>query len=178
VSTIWEQQQAREQLDDAGIQINDSCRKNGLQRSGRTRIGRFMTFVEFSNDGCWVWKGMKNNSGYGMFNKNQKSILAHRFSYETFCGFILEGMFICHSCDNKVCVNPAHLFMGTAKDNTDDMIRKNRHHFWKKLTPHKVIEIRKLLSEGKPNLSIGEMFGVSRSMISAIKKGQAWTHVK
>ena len=74
---------------------------------------------------CWEWIGSTHTGGYGTFKYYKKSILAHRMVM-IFLGQDPTGMCVCHSCDNVKCVNPAHLFLGTSKDNTQDMIKKGR----------------------------------------------------
>ena len=77
---------------------------------------------------CWEWLGTTSNGGYGtLLHSKKRKEFAHRISWELHYGEIPPGMRICHKCDNVSCVNPDHLFMGTARDNTLDMIRKGRH---------------------------------------------------
>lgn len=82
---------------------------------------------------CWVWSAAQDKDGYGIFQVNRKAIKAHRWSYEYFRGKIPEGLMVRHLvCDYPPCVNPRHLEVGTAKDNTQDSVRKNRHVSLKK----------------------------------------------
>lgn len=77
--------------------------------------------VEYdTNGGCWLWPV---SAGYGQF----KGKRAHRLSYEAFKGPIPDGLFVCHKCDVPACCNPDHLFVGTASDNSLDMVKKGRH---------------------------------------------------
>lgn len=76
--------------------------------------------------GCWIWTGWRCSSGYGEININGKKLRAHRVMFEQRYGPIPPGLFICHHCDNPPCCNPDHLFLGTAKDNSADMVRKGR----------------------------------------------------
>lgn len=84
------------------------------------------------NTGCWLWTGAtmenKNGSKYGQIRYRCVRSNAHRFSYVTFIGEIPEGLFVCHRCDTTLCVNPAHLFAATHKDNMKDMVLKGRSY--------------------------------------------------
>lgn len=96
---------------------------------------RFMNKVE-KTDSCWLWTAGTNQKDYGHFsvtiNGYQKHYRAHRFIYEYINGIIPEGLFVCHSCDTPRCVNPSHLWLGTASDNAVDSVNKKRHGMTKK----------------------------------------------
>ena len=87
---------------------------------------RFWDKVE-KTDGCWMWTASTFNDGYGKFKFEGKNRRAHRMSWIIENGEIPEGMLVMHSCDNPLCVNPSHLSLGTPKENTRDMVNKNRH---------------------------------------------------
>lgn len=133
---------------------------------------------------CWNWKGCKDKNGYGRLTVNRKDRRAHRISWSLINGEIPKGMFICHRCDNPSCVNPDHLFIGTGKDNSDDMISKGRNSVLKgkmnpaaKLDEYDVMEIRKWAASGMRHGIIAYNFGVSKLYISAIVNGKTWKHI-
>lgn len=83
------------------------------------------------NSGCWLWLGTTNPLGYGRFRLDGKTLSAHRVAYELFESKIPNNLCVCHKCDVRCCVNPAHLFLGTHKDNEQDKLAKGRHrHRW------------------------------------------------
>lgn len=96
------------------------------QPSAKT-ISRFWAKVDKRGpDECWTWTAGLNGQGYGIFCIGGKARGAHRVSYFLSRGEIGNGLSVCHSCDNPPCVNPAHLWVGTAQDNSDDRVRKGR----------------------------------------------------
>lgn len=127
---------------------------------------------------CWMWAGQISRRGYGFIKENYKTKLAHRVSYELFVGPIPAGLFVCHRCDNPACVNPGHLFVGTAKDNRKDMFDKGRgncprgeNHPFSKITKDDVLEIR---TSKKRGCDLAVEYGLSRSTITQIRNGDRW----
>ena len=125
-------------------------------------------------EGCWEWTG-KLDEGYGKFSLQRRVMRTHRFSWELHNGPIPVGIKVCHQCDNRSCVRPDHLFLGTDQDNLGDATSKGRMK--KKLFPHEVVEIMKLVSSGVPAQEIADRFKISRHGIQSIKYGLAWSHL-
>lgn len=148
---------------------------------------RFMKYVQKSDDpnGCWEWVGYKFTDGYAAFWKDGKQNRASRVSYTLFVDDIPENMCVCHSCDNKLCVNPLHLFLGTHQDNMTDKVKKNRQYRPKgedhgnhKLTEQSVYKIRELCKNGYNQYRIADMFGISQSSVSEICNYKTWSCLK
>lgn len=94
------------------------------KQSVKSRFERYI--MPEPNTGCWLWMARINQKGYGIFGVDTKKHRAHRFSFELYKHAIPKNKLVCHTCDNKWCVNPDHLFIGTSKDNVHDMINKGR----------------------------------------------------
>ncbi len=137
--------------------------------------------------GCWHWPGSKNKDGYGRVWLNKTYRLAHRYSWEFHNGAIPSGLCVCHHCDNPACVNPAHLFLGTHRENIQDAVRKGRmrpqrmpgeRHPNAKLTEEQVAKIRfRTKYKTMSRRELAESFGVSWSAIAHVQKGRGWNHV-
>lgn len=160
---------------------------------------RFWASVE-KTEGCWRWRGTITGPGYGQTsvweNGKQTLLYAHRVSYEMHYGPIPVGLFVCHSCDNKLCVRPDHLWLGTAADNTRDAQlkgiiptrkpkvlkgrnpRRGERHPLAKLTEADVREIRVSYVEGHGSMSeLAALYGVDIANIHRIIHRKIWAHV-
>jgi HNH endonuclease len=146
---------------------------------------RFLAKISRDADrGCWLWIGMTDPSGYGITHINRRKLGAHRAAWKLFRGEIARGLFVCHTCDVRACVNPEHLFLGTAADNAQDMIGKHRNprgekHPLAKLTAEQVSRIKAMLVEDRFYMTeIALQFGVSATAIWSIKSGKTWRHIQ
>ena len=140
---------------------------------------RFWAKVDKTDSsGCWIWTASRWKSGYGRIGVNGHLEGAHRVAWELTRGPIPAGLNVCHSCDNRPCVNPAHLFLGTQSDNIRDSIEKERWYMpigekngRAKLTYTQVEEIR---SSALPFAKLAVKYGVSRWTIWNIRKNVSW----
>lgn len=163
----------------------------------RHMVERLMERIEKTAT-CWSWKAGCSKNGYGAIRFNGKQEGAHRVSYTVFKGPIPDGMHVMHSCDNKKCINPDHLNVGTRFDNMKDCAHKNRNyiptHFRgdsnpsakipgirkgarngrAKLNEQKVALIRKLMFDGATAYDTAQAFGVSRSTVQSIIRNKTW----
>jgi hypothetical protein len=148
-------------------------------RKTKTLEDRFLSKVDKS-EGCWLWIGAKTRGNYGhmRYKKSHGWVMkrSHIVSYELYKGDT-KGLLVCHTCDNPSCVNPDHLWLGTVKDNADDMVSKGRGTKKKtrcKLTEELVASMRELYSKGVKQKDLATMFGVKRNTVSIICSLKRW----
>tara|TARA_R110000822_G_scaffold212393_1_gene347799 strand:+ start:131 stop:616 length:486 start_codon:yes stop_codon:yes gene_type:complete len=154
----------------------------------------FLKRIVIDDKGCWLFQGYlkKSKAGhkYGWVWFNKTNMGAHRASWIVHYGEIPDKLFVCHKCDVPNCLNPEHLFLGTAKDNVHDMINKGRKapsafigkngekHSQAKLNVTQVIEIKEMLNKKISFSKIARLYNVSVSAIGSIKCGKNWASVK
>jgi len=142
---------------------------------------RFWPKVERKGaDDCWPWLASLDTRGYGAIGGGPGKTLrrAHRVAFELANGPLLPGQVVCHRCDNRKCCNPAHLFVGTQRDNIMDMLAKERRRTYKaegnpnaKLNHEQAAQIKAWSRPRKEALAV---FGIGPSVYNAIRRGEAW----
>lgn len=133
---------------------------------------------------CWLWLSHVTRNGYGETSRNYQRWGAHRLAWTLVNGEIPSEMFVCHTCDNPRCVNPSHLFLGTARDNARDRERKGRGadvrgelNAGAKLSEARVKSIRRQREKGVPIADLARRHGVSKAAISLAANRKTWAHI-
>lgn len=146
---------------------------------------RLAARITMSASGCWEFP-VARGGRYGYLSIHSRPHAAHRLAWELVNGPIPEGMFVCHTCDNKPCCNPDHLWVGTHVENMADMAAKGRHamnlkfgvlHHSAKLTTRQVRDVRTALAYGVPLRVIARLAGLHRKSITKIRDGLSWADV-
>ena len=147
-------------------------------------INRFWDKVTISSNpnSCWNWIAGKSTAGYGLFglSNSKKLIYAHRYSFELCYGIDPVTKCVCHHCDNPACCNPYHLFLGSSKDNSQDMVKKGRckstallgtKNSCNRYSEETVHEVR---NRAKSYKYLQNKYGISISHIKQIRRGSCW----
>ena len=158
----------------------------------RDTLRRFLAHITIDDlDVCWEWSGVRYPTGYGRFiDGYRKRMGVHRAAHKIFNGPVPDDMLVCHTCDNRLCCNPSHLFAGTKHDNNADCARKGRNGAHVK--PHRVMrgqnhpnatltasQVERIFAnKGKlPQQRVAAIFGIPHHRVSAIWIGKTWRHI-
>lgn len=133
---------------------------------------------EAPETGCIVFTGTLFDTGYGSICINYRTLSAHRLAWEIENGPIPNGLSVLHRCDNRACINPAHLFLGTQADNMRDMSEKGRSSRGEKNAKAKLTEaqVRVIREDGRSHRAIAADYGVAKTTVGDIKRGRIWRH--
>lgn len=153
---------------------------------------RFYDRVDSSagRDACWPWLGCLGTGGYGVFWLRGRNHASHRVMWMLERGEIPAGMFVCHTCDNRRCCNPAHLWIGTSAENTADKVAKNRQARGAQTKPElrargerqglavlTVALVRRIRRSGLTHAALARKLGVAVSNVRNVRTGFTWRHV-
>lgn len=149
---------------------------------------RFETRITRTEEGCWEWQGPRKYNGYGQLSVgNLHMAIAHRVSFFLANGAFDAALFVCHSCDNPPCVRPDHLFLGTAKDNMEDCLKKGRFprpappkgsaSRWARHTEDEIYQMRVRLAAGESAPAVARSVGLSANGVLRLWYGKTWSHV-
>lgn len=129
--------------------------------------------------GCWLWQGRKAHYGHGIFAYKGKQIGAHRASWFLHGGKIPEGAMICHKCDVPACINPGHLYVGSAATNSQDAVSRNRVAHGERSGTAKLTtsDVRAIRMDSRPTTHIARDYGVSNVLVGKIKRREIWARV-
>lgn len=146
-----------------------------------TTTDRFWARID-KGDGCWTWTGGRMPTGYGSVRFRGECTVAHRVVWELTHGPIPSGIYVCHTCDNRLCCNPGHLFLGTHLDNIADMVAKGRNakgetNGQAKLTEADVLAIRTRVAAGKRQLDVARSYALDSGHVSMIVHRKIWKHL-
>lgn len=186
-------EQTKEKIRQAQLRVPLASRRRGWHhtsvskarmtgRPSQDATQRFWCSVEKlpGRDACWVFRSAMTSQGYGAFTDGDgRFALAHRFSWSLHHNSIPSGMCVCHTCDNRACVRPSHLFLGYPKDNSLDMVYKKRQAVGcqtnhAKLNERKVLSIRR---SAESKSALARRYGVSIDTIRQVLSFRTWKHI-
>ncbi len=159
------------------------CSRRCYEVGKRNTHGKFWTLCTPTESGCWMFHNASEKHPYGRYMLNLHEVSAHRASWEISHGAIPNGMHVCHKCDAPGCVNPEHLFLGTAKDNVMDMVRKGRavgNRSKGELASHVVLnedQVRKIRASTAKHVELARELNVSPGAIRSVRARRSWKHV-
>jgi len=146
---------------------------------GMPLVERLTALSERQENGCLLWRGSVDSYGYGHIKFGGKLRLVHRAAFAEAKGPIPSGAHICHSCDNRACIEPSHLWAGTNQENVSDKVRKGRHLCGElsarsKLTAN---DVREILRASGVHKEIGARYGISGRYVGSLKRQENWRHL-
>lgn len=153
----------------------------GMKPEDLERFNSYLPSPRTENE-CWIWEGTRASDGYGKFWLDRKSVPAHRAAVLLEGREIGKGKIVTHTCDQPLCVNPAHLQVSTHINNMREMVQRKRHMFGEKsvvavLTEKQCRSILERTSQGATVRGLAREMGVSRSTLRHVAKGFTWRHL-
>ncbi len=144
---------------EASIHLQESCRRDVAS-------------------GCLIFLKWQRKKGYGATYYRGTQWLAHRLSYYALHGPIAKGCYVCHRCDNRLCVAVEHLYLGTRQENATGMVRKDRASSKLRLRREQVVEIKRRLVSGHSCAEVAKAMSIAYPTIFSIKSGRTWSRVR
>lgn len=155
-------------------------KQRSLQERFEAKVNKIESETFWGGTRCHEWSGHIMQNGYGQISRNKKTSYAHRVSWELKNGPIKNGLYVLHRCDNRKCVNPDHLFLGTFHENMDDMVAKKRQAAGMKCFHAKITDddVRAIRASNLKQQELAEIYGIQQPTISMIKSSKIWRFVE